>query len=457
MNFARCGAVSARVIIVVFGSFCSGIAADDANADDWRERDLLTGDWGGARTALKQKGVAVGIAYMGETLGVLSGGQQQGISYLGRLDVAVDADLELLAGWTGGKAHVRALQIHSAGRTAHDFIGGFADPSNINALPTTRLYTAWFEQDFVGLASLRAGQLAADDEFVVAPTSAGLMGGTFGWSTAMGANLPGGGPGYPLPTPAVRLKVNPSETVSLLAAVFSGNPAGSNCSSLPQICNPHGTTFSLSGGAFWMAEAQYLVNQGPDATGLTGAYKIGGWHHTGDFLDQHFGTSLADNVTTRTGDGFKALHRHDWGFYGVIDQMLWRGTGKSASAFVRVAVAPVDRNLVSWYVDGGIGFRGFLPGRPDDTLTFGFAHAHISKDAAALDRDVAAHLGTPYPIRRAETLFELSYMAQLTPWCIVQPDVQYIMSPAGGVPAPNDRTRRVGDAFVIGARTTLSF
>ena len=65
--------------------------------------------------------------------------------------------------------------------------------------------------------------------------------------------------------------------------------------------------------------------------------------------------------------------------------------------------------------------------------------------------------GSTYPIRSAETVFEVSYMAQIAPWWIIQPDVQYIVHPGGNVPDPNDPGRAVPDAFVVGLRSTIKF
>src|ERR1043166_5871124 len=88
----------------------SGVAS--AEEKGLWEREKLTGDWGGARTALEQRGIEVGVAYIGETLNVLSGGLRRGTTYEGRLDVSVTTDLEKLTGWTGAKTQVRAFQIH---------------------------------------------------------------------------------------------------------------------------------------------------------------------------------------------------------------------------------------------------------------------------------------------------------------------------------------------------------
>ncbi|ABD89164.1 carbohydrate porin [Rhodopseudomonas palustris] len=426
--------------LLATGLLAGGLVTASAQEKSLEERDKLTGTWGGARTALEDKGIEIGVVYIGEVLGISGGAKPAGgthATYEGRLDVTINTDLEKLVGWAGAKTHVRAFQIHSAqGQNAANYVGSIADPSNIDAYGTTRLFTAWFQQEFGTWGSIRLGQLAGDDEFLVSTTAGGLINGTFGWAAIMAANLPSGGPAYPLATPGVRLQVNPTENISLLGAVFAGDPAGKNCTSGNQQrdCNRFGTTFSLDGGAFWLGEAQYNFNQDKDATGLAGSYKVGAWYHTGDrFLDQYY----QSNRST------------DWGMYGVVDQMLWRGKDASTSIFVRGGWTPSDRNVVSWYIDGGVGFKGFVPGREADTLTIGVAHSKISREAAAYSFDNSA-------LRRTgETVLEVSYIAQVNPWWTVQPDFQYIAKPAGG--ALRDDGSVVDDAYVFGVRTTITF
>ena len=134
--------------------------------------------------------------------------------------------------------------------------------------------------------------------------------------------------------------------------------------------------------------------------------------------------------------------------------MVWRSDKTSLNLFPRGGLSPSDRNLISFYADGGAGFKGPLPGRADDVLTFGVSYAKISKDAAALDQDTLALNGPPYPIRDQEVVFELSYQAQIAPWWIVQPDLQYIVHPGGNVPDPNNPNVTVGNALVAGVRST---
>ncbi|MGH9697366.1 MAG: carbohydrate porin, partial [Bryobacteraceae bacterium] len=59
-------------------------------------------------------------------------------------------------------------------------------------------------------------------------------------------------------------------------------------------------------------------------------------------------------------------------------------------------------------------------------------------------------------IRDHEILLEISYTAQLIPGWTLQPDFEYIWNPGGHVPS-DTVTRAIGNATVLGVRTTISF
>jgi porin len=65
--------------------------------------------------------------------------------------------------------------------------------------------------------------------------------------------------------------------------------------------------------------------------------------------------------------------------------------------------------------------------------------------------------GNPlFPVRSQEVVLELSYLVQVTPhWMTLQPDLQYIINPSGGVLNGNGSPRR--DALVLGLRSKLTF
>jgi len=410
-----------------------------AEPEDIFERERLGGDLVGLRPALADMGLDVGVEYSAETFGVASGGARRGLVYEGRLRLSLDADFAALTGWQGAKAHVGAYQIHGPGPSAELLGGNLMTVSNIEARPNTRLNTLWLEQSaFDDAVAIRLGQLAADDEFVISDTATTLLNGTFGWPLLAAADTTAGGPADPLASSGIRLKVKPVGDVVILAAVFAGNPGGEGCTGDPQICNRHGTVFSLGGGALWMAELQYAPIGG--ALGLPGSYKIGAWRETGAFVDHLTGLPQ---------------HRGDYGVYAIADQMVWRRAGtenEGVSLFLRLGGAPSDRNLVAWYVDGGVGYKGPFAGRPDDVIALGIAYARISGDAADADRAA----GPPTPVRDYEAVLEISYKAALAPWWSVQPDVQYVLHPGGNVAALNG-SAMIRNAVVLGLRTTLAF
>ncbi|MFA6264223.1 MAG: carbohydrate porin [Pseudolabrys sp.] len=457
-------AAATALTFVAGGAFAKDLPTKSppkAEPSIW-ERDTLTGDWGGGRTALKEnQGIDITLNYIGETFGVLSGGVNRRTSYEGRLEFSVDTDWQKLMGLTGGTSHFTIYQIHNSGSNPAANVGSIADPSNIDALSTTRLFTLWYEQSFADRFSIRAGQLAGDDEFITSPTAGGLINGTFGWAGILASDMTNGGPAYPLATPGIRLKANATDNLTVLAAVFAGDPAGkSSCTVSAQECNENGLNFGTTGGALWIGELQYAVNQGKDAVGLPAVYKLGGWYSTADFADQRYGadaTSARVLLTDPTSAG-PLNHRGNWGLYGVADQTVMRAGDKALSLFLRAGVSPSDRNLLSYYVDGGAGIKGLFAGRPDDALTFGVAYAKVSRDAASADQDLLAANGPPQAIRDYEVVFEVSYAAQLAPWWTLQPDLQYIVHPGGNVADPDDPNgAAVKNAFVAGMRSTIKF
>ena len=64
--------------------------------------------------------------------------------------------------------------------------------------------------------------------------------------------------------------------------------------------------------------------------------------------------------------------------------------------------------------------------------------------------------GSPRPVRRSETVLELTYQAAIAPWWQVQPVAQYIFRPSGEVD-PRRPERRLRDALVLGVRTNITF
>jgi len=458
---------------------CAVLAAAPARAVDRQDQKTLPppsvasspldpwtqlGDIENARAALTNKGVQFQLIYFGDLLDNPSGGVRQGATYVGRLGLLIDADLEKILGWNGAAFHASVQQIHGHGLSGN-YLDNLLVVSSIEALPATRLFNLWVEQKFAsGMVSIRAGQLSTQvsptQEFFVSQYGSLFVNATFGWPAITAINLPSGGPTYPLATPGIRLKITPNDQLTILAAVFNGDPAGPGEGD-PQRRDPTGTSFRVSDPPLFMSEINYAYNQGKSAVGLPGTVKLGGWYHFGQFADQRFsveGLSLADPVSS----GMPAQHRENFGIYAIVDQMLWRVPGtadQGLGMFARASVSPSDRNLISAYFDGGVTYKGLFRGRENDTLGIGFGLANISSRARALDRDAVSFTGIDSPIRDFEAVVEVTYQAQITPNWMLQPVFQYVIHPGGNIPNPVSiaSTSAIPNAAVFGLRTMVKY
>jgi len=119
----------------------------------------------------------------------------------GKLEAQLTVDLQKLAGWQDLTLYANAFQIHNTGRIRRDYVGGRNTIAAIEASATTRLSELWLERKILdGAGSIRVGQLAADSEFFYSDLSVMFL--QSDWPTIGAVNLPGGGPAYPLSTPA---------------------------------------------------------------------------------------------------------------------------------------------------------------------------------------------------------------------------------------------------------------
>jgi len=116
-----------------------------------------------------------------------------------------------------------------------------------------------------------------------------------------------------------------------------------------------------------------------------------------------------------------------------------------------------DRNLVDASLNAGIVLHCPFAYRTDDSIGFGVGYAHVSNRAAGLDQDTAYYTGTYTPTRSNEKFAELTYQYQVAPWLQLQPDMQYVINPGGGVANPADPTNRIKNELVVGLRANIAF
>jgi porin len=424
----------------------------------------LTGGWFGLAPKLKEHGIAFGATETSEMLANVTGGRKTGALYDGRLELDLDVDLGQLFGLENTALHVNAYQIHGRGLSANNLDADILTASSIEAERTIRLFDLWVEHGFFDNAvSVRLGQIAADDEFIISQYAGGLVNSTFGFPAIAAEALPGGGPEYPLATPGIRVKGAVSNTVALQAAIFNGNPDGPIAPADQEAADISGTNFALDVTPLLMAEVSYSPMSGGDVAAQGTTYKFGFWYQGGDFddlaVDRH-GRSLASPSAGKPRD-----HEGDYGLYGIADLLLYREPGTEdhgLGAFLRVGGAPGDRNFVNFYVDGGFAYKGPFENRGDDMVSFGIAYASISGQAERLVGDLqrfGAKTGVPFRTPDYEGVVELSYLASLAAWWTVQPDIQMVLhaTPTTIRPTVTTPLPRMGNAFILGLRTSVRF
>jgi porin len=405
----------------------------------WLESDTVTKDCFGYGKELEKHGINIGFSSINEVWGNTMGGLKTGCVTTSLLQSATTVNLEKLMGWKGGTFYSRWLYLYGQDPSAN-FVGDIFTVSNIAGYSTLRNIDLWIEQKlFDNKLAVRAGQLEADSDFAISDYGALFINSTFGWPSFLYTSLPNGGPNYPVGAPAVYLHWEPIEPLSLKVAAFQGDVYAQNV-------NKHGFDWNLSteNGFFYMSEADYRYT-----CSLPGQVKAGAWFFAGNL------PSVNNSDTTLWGNT---------GYYGIIDQMLYRSpsckeetkklTDEGLGFFGRVAYQPSDRNFLDFYCDTGFNYKGLLPTRHNDVLGLGFAYGQISNGMRNPQADLSSSPIYSPPngaatVLNYEMAFETTYVAAITPWMNLQPNLQYIIHPGA--------TSQIGNALVLGLRATINF
>jgi porin len=381
----------------------------------------LTGDWGGLRSSLQERGFDFAGSYIAETFGNPKGGIKRSMVFDGLLKLSLDVNLEKAAGWQGTAFRISGLYPH--GTSGSDGkVGDAAIFSNIDSYDTYRLVDFWVEQKFLdGKLGLKVGQMRVDDEFGVTDTASLFINSTFGIPNPAATPMPLGI--YPIGSLGIRLKAEPLEGLYALAGIYDGNPSPSDFADPTDGTRAngarHGTDWAMrkSEGTLYTGELGYQRPNGP----YPGAIRFGFLRHSDDFAD--------------TSPTPGANHSSSTAYYYVLDQTLWQKSKESKeglSAFLRGTMAPKGSSTMDETTQVGVVYTGLM--ESTDSLGLAWAHNRFSPNSNNQDR---------------ENIAELTYSFAVTPYLRVQPDIQYINHPGG--------TTVHNNAWVLGIRASVNF
>jgi len=395
--------------------------AEDEAAPDWNA-ETLTGDWGGARTSLYDKGIDLGFTHKSDILSNISGGIKRGTAWMGYTEARASMDMEKLAGWDATTAYIH---FHSelGSRFNRDYVDSFVSVNNIEVgTNTAQFLHAWMQKNFFDDSlSVLAGLYAIDSEFYVNDTSGVFTQTPYGMANDLGQAGP---PIYPVGALAMRLKyTSPGKDFYAQYALTDGVPGDPN--------NPHGTHIKLGNGDGTLSIAEFGFTPQEEAE-LFNKTAIGFWNYTARADDQDPANVDASG---------NPLRRRNQGAYFLAERTLMvekEHPSQGLSGFVRFGVANKDIHQSDWTGSLGLHYIGLIAGRDDDIAAIGITVSHASD---AYQR-INASLGS-------ETSMEATYRAQIMPWLALQPTLQYVHQPN-----MNPATK---NAWVVGIRIEAAF
>ncbi len=425
----------AAVAVLLLASGAMGAAEPEGGGHvPFAQWEQVTGDWGGARSALAEKGLTFEGGYIVESTSVWSGGIHERESHRNVLWLDAGLDMEPAIGLKGGTLFTELLYVNrERGGTAD--AGDFQYHSNIESdRRLAAIYELWYEQLFFGdRLRLKVGKADANYEFNYVES-----GREFAHSGSCYSPTLFVFPTYPDPAMSVNAFFTALEkdqaTLTLGYGLYDG---AMGVDDIRTGSRGPSTFFhdDRSNDYFHIAELALAWDRFGSLYG--GRLTVGGWWHTGDFARYDGGTDH--------GTG---------GFQVVAEQRLTAPGGPESDrgwyVFGQYGQADSQVSEAAQHIAGGVVARGMAPGRPGDSFGLYLSFVDLSDDAIDLEFEPEEEGEVPPPLFTAdEFALDAYYRFQVTPAVWLQADLQYIVHPSGD--------DSIDDAFIGGIRAEFSF
>lgn len=376
----------------------------------------------GSTDSTSPKALSAMLMYTGAAVNDASGGVRRGTVVTGAAAAQFTIRLRRLIGWHGAQAFVYVLGTH--GGAPSDMAGDIQGVSNLEAPGGVRLEEAWLQQNMLdNRVSLLVGRYDLSTEFYFTRSGNLFLNGSPGMGPELGLSGVEGPSSYPFTAVGARLDVKPTTNSVVRGAVLDGVPVDRPGGGIHLFAPGDGllligevALLSRPDTNARLQERHFLIGRGVPRP-YAGKVAAGAWYYTARFPD------LVDTVPSGG-----AVQRHgNGGAYVIADQTIWRaprGGPAMLTAYVQLGVGDPRVYQVGGYRGGGVTMTAPFPKRSQDEVGIAIAAARNGSHfvrAEALN-DVAAP---------NETALELTYAAQLTPWLIVQPDLQRVFNPGG--------------------------
>ncbi len=382
--------------------------------------DNFSGNWGGLRENLSNKGIDFELVYSGEVYSNIQGGIDQKTIYHDNYDLIATIDTEALYGLKGGMFNIYFLG--NSGDSPSENIGDLQVASNIDTDEAWKLYEAWYQQNmFDDKLSILVGLFDLNSEFDATETAGLFLNSSHGIGPDYSQSGVNGPSIFPTTSLAFRGQVQVTDNVLVRAAVFDGIPGDPEKAS-----GTHILYESDEDGLLTAGEINYLNSEDEERFYK---FSLGTWMYSAEF------EKIEDPSETGTGN---------FGFYAMAESQLYQeDENQGLAAFARFGMANTDYNPIGNYIGFGTVYTGLLPGRDDDQVGLAVAIANNGDKFKDSEEQAGGE------VEDAETNIEFAYNAGLLPWLNIQADLQYIINPGTDPDLDN--------AFAGGIRFSVSF
>lgn len=407
----------------------------DYTGDIWT-RPFLLGDLDGGRTSLAQKGVQFSVDFTQIAQSVVDGGVDNDTRYGGNLDYNFNFDLMRMGVLPGAVIKFRAESRY--GKSVNSAAGPLL-PVNTDAffplatpadesIPltvTNLLYTQYLAPTF----ALFAGKFDTLDgdlnEFASGRGTAQFLNANLIFNSVAALGLP-----YSTLGAGLVWAPAPEWLISsvVMSAADSSTTSGFD---------------SLGDGWFWSTSAyfQYRLGRLPGGVSATAMYS---WENEFVDIGKRFVFNPGEGVALATEDTTWSVSLNAWQYLfteGETDKPVNISDGRpdleGIGLFARLGFADEDTNPIEWDVSVGLGGRGLIPTRDNDTLGVGYFYQSLQTGR------LAGLLGVDDQSQGVEAFYTVAF----TPAAALTLDIQWADSPRP----------LVDDAIILGARLRLQF
>lgn len=390
----------------------------------WWQWDKMTGDWGGARTALAEKGITFDMDVTQIIQDNAHGGAstKNGFRYSGSSDMYLRLDTGKMGLWKGGHITLHAEPKWGNGVNAK---AGSLMPVNFDAyLPTAdecvMALSEWYytqvllEGKLILVAGKLWGAMAFDKNEFANSEQTQFMNLGLRVNPLVGAFLP-----YTdLGAAAI---VNPTDWLSILTAVADSEGKATTTGFNTTFHGPTHTSVIHE----WNVKIKPFDKPGTQRVGFVWSsmeYKnlqpVSPFKETGPLMMKLLGPKTFQKVGSMLP--FNYAPDNVMIYYNFDQYVITKADDptQGIGLFGRYGWARSDVNAITNYYSFGVGGKGMVPERPKDQYGVGFYLL-----------DMSNYMPSNYT---QETGVEMYYSFEIAPWLHVSPDFQIVCNPGSG-------------------------